>query len=448
MKHDYRLRARATLASPGVKALIVSFLVLVFLIPLSLVRQIVDDRRSNRDRAVESIIEPVGGRPRIFGPYVLVPYERWRKGEIDARGEVIILADELSIESSLSIETRKRGLFSSPVIGADVEIRGVLGAQGSAAAVEAAPSGANILWDKARLVLEMPDLRSLREALRIQWNGTNLALQPDASKGKAYAQSLSTRVGYAAGVACSFLATLPLRGGPALYFLEPAGTVRASMRGDWPSPSFRGYVSPTDRELTKGGFSARWYLAESSQGLPRAFDASDMAEGWIAKAAFGVELLGGVDAYDASRRAVRYGILFIIMPFAALFLFELLSRSRVHPVQYVLIGLADCVFYLLLLSLSEIVGFGWAYALAAASCALLAGAYAAASLRSRLGLLMMPALALLYAYLYVALRSEDYALLIGSLGMLALLAAAMAATRNIDWYGRPSSKADIEEAAP
>jgi inner membrane protein len=168
-----------------------------------------------------------------------------------------------------------------------------------------------------------------------------------------------------------------------------------------------------------------------------------MERGYLSGSAFGVELLAGVDAYDMAWRAVRYGLMFIIVPFAVLFLFELLSRSRIHPVQYVLIGLANCIFYLLLLSLSEVIGFGWAYALAALACAGLCGTYTMATLRSKRGLLMLPALGLLYAYLYVALSSEDYALLIGSLGLLALLAAAMALTRKIDWYG---SRAPLKAA--
>jgi inner membrane protein len=187
-------------------------------------------------------------------------------------------------------------------------------------------------------------------------------------------------------------------------------------------------------------------LPESSQGLPRVLDAGSLERGKLGESAFGVELLDGVDGYDMAWRAVRYGLLFIVVPFAVLFLFELLSRSRVHPVQYVLIGLANCLFYLLLLSLSEVLGFAWAYAAAALACAGLCGGYAAVALRDRRGLSMFPALALLYAYLYVALSSEDYALLLGSLGLLALLAAAMVATRKIDWYDGHEAAAPIAAA--
>jgi inner membrane protein len=347
------------------------------------------------------------------------------------RGEVLILPDALSLDCSLASERRKRGIFSAPVFSANLAVSGSIQAD----VADAAPAGAKLRWDLARVALEMPDLRSLAETPRIAWGGTELALHPDAQAGRAFGKSVSARVAVAPGGNVAFSARLGLRGGRSLSLLEPAGGVKASIAGDWPSPSFFGYSAPTERGVGADGFKAGWYLPESSQGMPKAFDAQGLADGKLGETAFGVELLDGVDAYDMSWRAVRYGLLFIVVPFAALFLFELVTRTRIHPVQYALIGLANCIFYLLLLSVSELLGFAWAYALAALACSLLCGAYAAAVLRSRRGLFMLPALALLYAYLYVALSSQDYALLLGSIGLLALVAVAMAVTRKIDWYG-------------
>jgi inner membrane protein len=439
--------ARAALAGPGAKALIVGALVVAFLLPLALVQRIVDDRRSTRDGAEESIIGPTGGKPSVFGPFLVLPYELRKDKEL-VEGELLVLPDALSLECSLSAELRKRGIFSAPVLGADIALAGTL----TASALDAAPSGAHLRWDLARVSFELPDLRSLAETPRLTWGGQELSLHPEARDGRAYGKAVSSRVKAVPGERVAFSALVKLRGGRSLSLLEPSGSVRASISGTWPGPSFFGYSAPTERSVSKDGFHASWYLPESSQGLPRVFDAASVERGKLGEAAFGVELLDGVDAYDMAWRAVRYGILFIIVPFAVLFLFELLSRSRVHPVQYVLIGLANCLFYLLLLSFSEIVGFAWAYALAASACALLCGAYAAAALRTRRGLFMLPALALLYAYLYVALSSEDYALLLGSIGLLALLAAAMAATRKINWYGgrdcQPKGSDESPNASP
>jgi inner membrane protein len=440
---QFRSAARGAFSGPGAKALMVGALVIGFLLPLSLVQRIVDDRRSTREAAEASIIGPAGGRPSFFGPFLALPYELRKDKEL-VLGEVLILPDELSITSTLSTEARRRGIFSAPVLSADLRIEGTLRAD----AEGAAPAGATLRWDEARLVVELPDLRALRETPALSWNGSAAVLRPEAGEGRAFARAASAKVAVARGASYPFSADVKLRGGRQLEFLEPAGAVRASLKGDWPSPSFFGYVAPTERSVSKAGFSASWFLPESAQGLPRAFDARSLSKESLSQAGFGVELLDGVDAYDMSWRAVRYGMLFIIVPFAALFLFELISRSRLHPVQYILIGLANCLFYLLLLSLSELIGFGWAYALAALACSGLGALYAAASLRSARGLFLFPALGLLYAYLYVALSSEDYALLIGSLGLLAILAAAMAATRKIDWYARRGAPAASPPPAP
>ncbi len=431
MKTNNVSAVKTAFAKPGIKALVVTGLVLAFLIPLILVQGLVDDRISMRNKAEESIIEPTGGKLYIFGPYLAVPYVR-QDGYQTITGDMLVLAGKLVIESSITTETRTRGLFTAPVFTAELNMEGEILAAGVQSTV---PFDAQLDWKNARLVIELRDLRSLYDSPSIQWNGSDIAFKSQAKSGEVYGRAIASTVKAAEGGRYSFSARLKVRGGRTIRFLEPAGEVRASLSGDWASPSFRGYVAPVERSVSDAGFSASWYLPESSQLMPVVFDAKDLAGRSAEETAFGLDLLDGVDGYDAAKRAVRYGILFIVVPFAALFLFELLTRSRVHPVQYALIGFANCLFYLLLLSLSEIIGFEWAYVLAASVCAALTGMYSAASLKSRKGLFLIPGLAILYGYLYSALRSEDYALLIGSLGLLALLAAAMYATRRIDWYG-------------
>jgi inner membrane protein len=449
MNETKSIQPRTGFAGPGIKALVVSALVLVFLIPLALVGGVVEDRRETRDKAQASILDPVGGKPALFGPYLVLPYEQWKNKKL-VEGELLVLPETLSLSSAVKADERRRGIFSATVIDADVTLAGTI----TASVSEALPFGAKARWDLARICFELPDLRALADSPRLSFDGREIVLRPDARGGRAYDKAISAKAPAAPGTRLAFTADFKLRGGDSLSFLEPGGTVLAKMYGPWPSPSFFGYSAPSERSVSEEGFSSRWYMPESARTLPRVFDADGLKRIKLAESAFGVQLLDGVDAYDMSRRATRYGILFIIVPFAALFIFELLCRVRVHPVQYVLIGLGNCVFYLLLVSLSEIVGFGAAYAIAASACAAICAAYAGAAVRSRKGLLLLPALALLYAYLYVVLSSEDYALLLGAIGLLALLVAAMAATRKVDWYGardktaREAPDADADFALP
>jgi len=427
-------------SGPGPKALVVGMLVLCFLIPLAMLRGLVEERRGVRDLAEESILGPAGGRPELFGPFVVVPYTLVR-GKEQVEGEIVVLAEELSATASLSAERRRRGIFSAPVLAAGLEFRGSFNFDSAGAVIP----GARLRWREARVAMELPDVRALRDTPVVAWEGAELPLRADVGAGRAYNRSLSVPLagtaGAAPGARRDFTARVPLRGGRSLRLLEPAGTVRLALSGNWSSPSFEGYLSPVSRSVGREGFEASWFLPESAQPLPRAVDAQALSAALARESSFGVTLLDGVDGYDSAWRAVRYGILFIIVPFAGIFLLEVLAGAKVHPVQYILIGLADCLFYLILLSLSELLPFAAAYAAAAAACSILASWYTAQVLRARRGWWLLPALGGLYLYLYAALRSEDYALLIGSAGLFGLLALAMYATRRVDWYG---SRADTK----
>jgi len=442
---------------PGLKAIAVAFLTLGFLIPLALVGELVDDRMDYRDEGVASIVEPEGGEPALLGPYLLVPWTR-AVGAGTVTGELALFPAKLEINGALPTTARARGLFEAPALRAELELSGFFD---TAAATESAilPPGAALDWARARLRFELPDTRSLAEPPRASLGGAALSIEAEPRQGFAW----SSAIGGAARLdrasrpgALEFSARVVLRGGLSFRLLAPSGEVRAGLSGTWPSPSFRGFVSPVERSVDDAGFTASWYVPSSAQPLPLAVEPESIGRGFAERASFGVDLLPGVDAYAMSSRAVRYGLLFVVVPFAVIFLFELLAGARVHPVQYALVGLADAVFFLLLLSLSELMPFGAAYALAATACSLLVALYAVSAIRSTRGFLMLPALAALYAWLYVSLSSEDYALLLGSLGLFALVAAAMLLTRRIDWYaprsgaavpapaGRPSDGLDPE----
>jgi len=421
---------------PGLKAIAIAFLTLGFLIPLALVGELVDDRMDYRDEAVASIVEPEGGEPALLGPYLLVPWTRAVGKDQTVSGELALFPSRLGVNGTLPTSARVRGLFEAPVLRAELDLEGSFD---PAAATNSAalPPGATLDWSRARLRFELPDTRSLAEPLRVSLGGAAISIESEPRQGFAWASAIGAAAGFGPVPppgALGFSARVVLRGGLSFRLLAPSGEVRVGLAGTWPSPSFRGFVSPVERAVGEAGFTAAWYVPSSAQSLPLAVEPESIGRGFAERTAFGVDLLPGVDAYAMSSRAVRYGLLFVVVPFAVLFLFELLAGARVHPVQYALVGLADAVFFLLLLSLSELLPFGAAYALAALACSLVVALYAVSAIRSPRGFLMLPVLAALYAWLYVSLSSEDYALLLGSLGLFALVAAAMLLTRRIDWY--------------
>jgi inner membrane protein len=215
---------------------------------------------------------------------------------------------------------------------------------------------------------------------------------------------------------------------------------RVGMTSAWPDPSFIGAYLPTSREVGPKGFTARWQIPHLGRNFPQQWIESEVDAKALGTATFGVSLLSPVDAYHTIHRAVKYQLLFLFLTFVAFYLFELFSSLRIHPVQYLLVGSALCLFYLLLLSLSEHVGFARAYTIASAAVVALIAGYVRAAFGNARAVPIAVMLIVLYAFLFVLLHVQDYALLVGSLGLFLVLALLMYATRKVDWYqvGRPA----------
>jgi inner membrane protein len=228
---------------------------------------------------------------------------------------------------------------------------------------------------------------------------------------------------------------MPVLGTQALSFVPLGKDTRAHMKSAWPHPSFTGRFLPDERQVTGKGFEARWQLSRLATGLTAGVDPRlPKGESGFASA-FGTSFLEPVDVYRMSERAVKYGLRVVLLTVVAFFLFEVLRRMAVHPIQYGLVGVALALFFLLLLSLSEHVPFLVAYLIAGLACVGLVAYYVGHVLKSLTrGLAFGGALAVLYAVLYLLLQSEDYALLLGAILLFGVLAVVMVATRGVDWY--------------
>jgi inner membrane protein len=312
--------------------------------------------------------------------------------------------------------------------------------------------------DAPVLLVALSDVRGVRAAT-VSVDGQALAVGPGTTSA-AYASGLhatlaSARVdGDAAARPLSVHLELDLIGTSQLAWVPAADSTRWTLNSDWPHPSFGGQFSPEQREVRADGFSATWNLsalattapADVAKGLglctPMSLtsDVADASDEGSVKSdkcldLMAVGFIDPVNPYVLSDRAVKYDLLFIVLTFIAVGLVEVLSGRRVHPVQYLLVGLALSLFFLLLLSLSEHMAFERAYAAAASACAVLLGVYATSMLGRKVsGLLFGLGIALLYGLLYALLQMEQNALVIGSVMLFAALATVMLLTRGIDWY--------------
>ncbi|CAM5346180.1 cell envelope integrity protein CreD [Rhodanobacter lindaniclasticus] len=421
------------------KVLGVGLLALLMTIPLLQVRGLVSERQQLRAGAIAQIAQGWGGRQVLGGPVLVVPTQRqvtpagaaasqWQAGSES------LLADALSMDVAMSVDKRSYGIYSAPVFVATVKLAAQFRAQDLAQFRRAS----NATWqgDKAELRLPIGDLRGLQEVGDLRINGRPARFESSAERLGLWPNVVvPLDLDALAEQPIDVQVTLKLAGTEALQLLPLARSTDVTMRAPWSDPSFVGAALPLEHTVDAQGFRARWHLLDLNRSYGQHWTDRDDMRDVLAASTFGVQLYQPVDVYQRNVRAGKYGLLFIAMTFVAFFLFEILKRLRVHPVQYLLVGAALATFYVVLLALSEQIGFGPAYALAAAAVVLLVGGYAMAVLRARrAGMLLGGVLGLIYAMLYGLIAAEQYALLIGALVLLAMVGLMMYLTRRIDWY--------------
>ncbi|WP_201313940.1 cell envelope integrity protein CreD [Dyella sp. EPa41] len=422
------------------KVLGIGLLALLMLLPLWKVQSLVEERQGMRQSAIDQIAQGWGGEQVLGGLVLAVPTRQTFAG---APGEpreqtdtALILPDTASMDVAMTVDKRRYGIYEAPVFASTVQLHGRFLPDEIAQSRQL--DGATWQGGKAELRLVLADLRGLQEVTEVQINGKPQRFSSSAATfgGSWPTVTVPLDLEALAGQPIDFVLNFRLAGTQSLQWLPLARTMDVKMHAPWPDPSFIGAALPVERTVDAHGFSARWHMLDLNRRYGQSWHASDgRIDSAVHDSTFGVALFQPVDIYQRNVRAGKYGLLFITMTFVAFFLFEVLKRLRVHPVQYLLIGAALTSFYVLLLALSEQIGFGLAYGVAAASVVLIMGGYAMAVLGARrAGLLLGAALGLVYAMLYVVLAAEEYALLIGAIVLVLAVALLMYLTRRIDWY--------------
>jgi inner membrane protein len=430
--------------SLGLKAAGIGLLALLLCIPLLAVRGLLAERETRLREAGQEIARAWSGPQTVGGPLLRVALRREEQdeqGRPEARSrQLALLPDRLDIDARTVSEVRRRGLFRVPVYTAQLALRGQWTASDLAAL---APEAGETLYG-AELLLPLADLRGVRSVDGLEVGGRERRFTAAAGElgGLSLLRVELEPEAFVSG-ALDFSVRLHLAGVERLLFLPLARQSSVNLAGDWPHPSFEGAFLPVEREVGPEGHAARWQVLEIHRGYAQRWTGARIEPGTLAASAFGVAWYQPADAYQQNARALKYGFLFVLLTFAAFWLGETLLALRVHPIQYLLVGAALVAFFLLLLALSEHIAFALAYALSAVTLVAMVGGYSAAALGApRRGALMGAFMAMLYLVLFLLIRSESYALLLGAWLVLALIAAAMYLTRRVDWY-RPA----IAEAA-
>ncbi len=427
-------------ASVLAKAFLIGALVLVLQIPILLIWQLVSERDRTRLSAQAEVTEKWGQAQRIHGPFLVVPYTYLKKtinneGKSVARehqARATFLPRALNVNGSLDVEARQRGIFETSVYRSQIEIEGQFDRPDfSVWGIDES----RVMWDRAQLVFEISDVRAIQNQARLRRQGQEVDFEPGTGLRSSETSGIHAGVeGLREAQSLEFSCSLSLNGSTLLRFAPLGDQTEVHLQGNWPDPSFQGRWLPAERQVGPDGFEATWSIPHLGRNYPRSRPSGTDAPA-IAASEFGVDLLSPVDAYRQTDRSLKYQLLFLGLTFTVIWLFEVLGGLRLHLIQYALIGGAMCIFYLLELSLAEHLGFAVAYTIAAAAVVALVVFYGLSILHSRGRTAVIGAiLSGLYGCLYVLLQIQDYAVLIGSLGLFCILAAVMYATRHVDWY--------------
>lgn len=413
---------------------------LLLLIPTSMIESLIFERENTQREAIVEVSSKWGEEQTLSGPFISIPYYRYVKefSKKDSTEKVIqikeylhILPSELNISGNINPEKRYRGIYEIVVYNSKIDISGTFdNIDFSAFDIPME----NILLDKAEFVVGIDDLRGIEEQVQLKWNNDEVSFNPGVSSNDVVRGGINALLTMKPddNLKYNFNFHLDLKGSQLLYFTPVGKVTDINISSEWNNPSFNGAFLPDSRQVTSKGFKATWNVLHLNRNFPQSWTNSRHS---IGESAFGIDLLLPVDSYQKSYRSIRYAILFIGFTFLVFFFIEVLNKIFIHPIQYILVGVALVVFYTLLLSISEHLKYNIAFIISALSTLLLVSGYVRAILKSgKLTMLISGILAVLYAFIFVIIQLQDYALLIGSIGIFIILGLVMYFSRKIDWY--------------
>ncbi|WP_295298148.1 cell envelope integrity protein CreD [uncultured Brachyspira sp.] len=440
----------------GFKIIIIVVLGLLLLIPMTFINSVVKDRIRYQNEAISSIIEPVGDSANIQGVVIAIPYlEKFIDSDTKeigyTRKYIFYMPNEYNVTGDVEVTSLSRGIFKAPIFNSKLNITGRFDKY-NAEIYNLDENNTIILYDEAMIILGIGNKKNLmklpnilinqNEKLKYYEKNININLNMFNNKFLYTISRDSILNGF------DFNITMDIQGGNSLIITPLASENTFKISSKWKDPSFTGGFLPTKREVNNNGFNAEWNIASFNTSFTKYWTSDensnrlnniDNNQYYTSNQESNNVLISFLllnDNYQKTSRSVKYAILFIFIPFFVLFLCEVLSKKRIHPVQYILIGIANAIFYLLLLAISEHINFNISYFISALMVTALTSIYIGYIIKSPKYTISMAIVeALIYIFLFGILQLTDYALLMGTLGLFAVIALAMYFTRNVDWYG-------------
>lgn len=438
---------RLSFQSPLSRLLLIALLLAILMIPTCQIRNVVSERSQRNANANLEITSKWGEAQTLVAPVLKVPYQL-RQFSIDKNGVrteslgdveyAYFLPRTLDITAQQEVQKRTRGIFQIPVFSTRIQAGGNFSAP-SLDELKLQPDQAVLDYANAELLIGISDSRSLQAGASLNIDGRPYFLRPAGTSINGVRASIGNAInGDKLWDGMRYDISFSVNGSNSLAFAPMAEETHVSLRGNWPHPSFNGDWLPVKRNVSDHDFNAEWSVSYLGRNIAQQWRAgagitNNQVQGKPTQS-FGVSLVSPVDTYSMAERITKYGLLTLVFTFGVIWLTEVLSGVRLHPIQYGFIGMALCLFALLQLSFAEHFGFNAAFGLSAAAVVSMVTFYSRAALkRTGRAVLVGSVLSGLYGYLYMILQAEDYALLGGTLALFAGLAAAMWLTRRIDW---------------
>lgn len=422
----------------------ITILILLLLIPAFMVEGLIKERMFRQLEAKQEVSSKHAEGQKIVGPVLTVPFITTRNvtqkdgtvKQYKDREYFHILPNSLKIDGKIDPEIRKRGIYEVVLYGSDLKFNadfGKINFNGTGIRQE------QFELDQAFVTVGITDLKGIRDQVEMRWNDQKVQFNPGVNNKDIVRSGLSVPIkldSLGQGIKLSF--DLHLNGSEELSFSPIGKETVVNMTSSWSEPSFDGSFLPAQREVSKDGFSAKWKILHLNRNFPQQWVGRDHRPEDVL---FGVNLKVPVDVYQKTMRVAKYAVLFIVLTYLIFFFVEVLNKVLIHPIQYILVGIALILFYVLLLAFSEQIFFNAAYLVSAIMtigliflyCRSLLGSWALAAMTSVI-------LVILYAFIFIIIQMQDYALLFGSIGIFMILAVTMYFSRKIDWFDLKKSQ--------
>lgn len=422
--------------SPMFKMVIIGIITLLLLIPAAMIQSIIQERETMSRSAILEVSDKWAQSQHVNGPILTIPYTKTYVVDekvMETSHLFHMLPEELDLDGSVTPKQLKRSIYDIVVYNTDLKLSGSFAIK----EIKKLTDVHELKWDEAFVTIGISDLRGIKNQLSLLWNNASLDVEPGSKISSVISSGITISTPLSEDdrdIEIPFSMDINLNGSGNLSFVPIGGVTKVKLTSPWPTPSFNGHILPDNREITDQGFTAEWKTLELNRNFPNSWSNNEVTHE-LANASFGVDLLLPIDDYQKSMRTAKYAILTLTLTFLVFFLVEVMNNKRIHPFQYILVGLALCLFYILLVSITEHSNFDFAYLVSAVSVILMIGLYSLSVFSNRkLSLTLVLILAALYGFLFVTLQLADYALLMGSIGLALILTATMYFTRKIDWY--------------